>query len=121
MQTFVGEENVTARPTSGTNGAAGPGICPPDCNRPIRMRMSLRDTHQMRDLLVEARGSAASAALHDALWLRAVLLEYSRKLGGAQRARFELRADSILSRLSADLGSDVPSEATLTVVRDGKP
>lgn len=86
----------------------------------VRMRMSLDEARRMRDGLLESRGSLAARVIHDALWLRVVLLEHRQRLGAAEGLRFERRADRILRRLSADSQPNVPSETTITVGRNGK-
>jgi hypothetical protein len=117
-QTVVGEGAVAARPNSDAARAGRPSS--QDGKTSVRLQMSLSDAQQIRDALMVSRGSPAARAIQDALWLRVVLVEYSRRLGGAERARFERRADSILGRLVADPRSDVLSETTRTVVRRGK-
>jgi hypothetical protein len=82
--------------------------------------MSLDAAKAMRDELFELRGSPAAVAIRDALWLRVVLVDYCQRLGAAERARFERRADRILGRYSADPQSRFLSETTITVGRNGK-
>jgi hypothetical protein len=84
------------------------------------MRMSLDEAERLQEDLLKSRGSAAALAVHDALWLRVILLEHCRRLGAAERVRFDRRADRILNRLSAEPQSDFLSEATITVGRCGK-
>lgn len=52
--------------------------------------------------LLAAQDPLLVAALHDLLWLRAILLEQLRRTPVAERSRFERRADRILGRCWAD-------------------
>jgi len=117
-QTIVGEGKVAARPNSDAAKAGRPSSH--DGKTFVPLRMSLSDAQQIRDVLMVSHGSPAARAIQDALWLRVVPLEYSRRLGGAERARFERRADSILDRLVAHPQPHVLSETARTVVHHGK-
>ena len=82
--------------------------------------MSLEDASRIRVALVTWRGSADAVAIHDALWLRAALLDQCQRLPVDERARFETRADRILARLCDRTTLVSPSDTPITVVRNGK-
>jgi len=93
-------------------------LCGPSTR--VRMRMSLDEAQRIREELLGLRGSPAARAIHDALWLRVVLLDHCHRLGAADRTRFERRANRLLSRVLADPQSEFLSGSTITVGRDGK-
>ena len=66
--------------------------------------MTIAEAERLRGLLVDARGSARHSVLHDALWLRTVLIEQRRHVPVAERDAYTRRADVVLSRLLAANG-----------------
>jgi hypothetical protein len=84
----------------------------------IQLSMSLEEARRLSGVLLEVRGSERQAMLHEALWLRTVLIEQWRRTPIAERARFERRADSIFARLLGIRGDAVPSAAADSVGRD---
>ncbi|MDQ3933691.1 MAG: hypothetical protein M3340_03570 [Actinomycetota bacterium] len=64
----------------------------------MRLDMTIDEAEQLRDRLIDSRGSLRHSLLHDALWLRTVLVEQRRRVPLAERDAYTRRADAILTR-----------------------
>jgi hypothetical protein len=67
----------------------------------VRLQMSIAEAERLRDLLIAVRGSRQHALLHDALWLRTLLIEQRRQVPIAEWDAYTRRADALLRRLLA--------------------
>lgn len=64
----------------------------------MRLDMTIDEAVRLRDRLIELRGSRRHSLLHEALWLRTVLVEQRRKIPLTERDAYTQRADAILTR-----------------------
>jgi hypothetical protein len=78
----------------------------------IRFRMSSTDGLRLGEHLLSIRGSKEERCNLDQLWLRSVLIEQWRRTPRAERGRFEVRADRLLSALDLREAAGVDDLAT---------
>lgn len=71
----------------------------------VRLDMTIGEAEQLRNRLVESRGSRRHSLMHDALWLRTVLVEQRRRVPLAERDAYTRRADAVLTRFLTGNGA----------------